>query len=244
MSDIGDYGGGYSGEQSTQTEANFLQMMPGETEAEWRNRLAAAGYPTAELPPNAIGSSATSQGVPPGTTSWQNQIGKTSGTGNGSTNIMGTTPEAMRRGAGGSGPGGGSPVQSAGSSSYANALAGLMAANAGSGGGGQGGGMDQTGLHGTWAQGMGMGTQLAPQGSAHSASSGPGMFQYGDEGIVHGKANNDPGSMPNVLRQLLMGRMRPTWINSAYTNQPNPYDQGGYSAQPMARNYLNQLAGR
>lgn len=234
MSDMGDYGGGdYSGEQSFQTEEDFQRMLPGESEADWLKRLRGAGFKVSEF---------QGQGVPiggqaaPGFTNWENQIGKTSGTGPGSSNLGGTTPEAMRRGAGG----GGGP-QSAGSSSYANTLADLLRANGGSGGGGggggQGGGMDQTGLHSNWSQGMGMGTMLSPMSNERTSSSGPGAV-YDLEGMRLARSSRgDPGSMANVLRQLLF--QRPTWINSTYQNQPNPY-MGSANYAP-AHNYLDQL---
>jgi len=234
MSDMGDYGGGdYSGEQSFQTEGDFQRMLPGESEADWLKRLRAAGFNPQEF--QGAGVPITGQAAP-GFTNWENQIGKTSGTGPGSSNLGGTTPEAMKRGAGG---GGGGLPQSAGSSSYANTLAQLMSANAGSGGGGgQGGGMDANGLHSNWIQGMGMGTMLSPQGNQGTTGAGPGAV-YDTEGMRLARSSRgDPGSMANVLK-MLMFQERPQWIHSKYINQENPY--GNYNAGPMAQNYLNQL---
>lgn len=227
MSDIGD---GYSGEQSFQTEENFQQMLPGESEADWLKRLRGAGFKVAEFSGPGVSNAA------PGFTDWSQQIGKTSGTGNGSTNIGGTTSESMKRGT----VGGGTYGSNAGSgSSYANALAGLMAAN-GSSGGGSGGGMGggQAAQHSNWSQGMGMGTMLTPMSNDGTSGSGPGAV-YDPDGVrLAQQSRQTPGSMTNILRQLLE---RPTWINSKYTNQVNPYDSGGFGNAPAARNYLNQL---
>ena len=96
----------------------------------------------------------------------------------------------------------------------------------------------QSGLHSNWTQGMGMGTMLSPMSNEGTTSSGPGAV-YDLEGMrLAQQSRPTQGSMSNMLRMLLQ---RPTWINSTYTNQVNPYDSGGYGNQPMARNYLDQL---
>lgn len=255
MSDMGDYNGdtgdwnvGLRGENGAKDSTEFIKIRPGESEADFIKRLQKAGLQVSEFPdtsntlgnggPQTVGYSP--QATQPGFTDWNNQIGKTSGTGPGSTNIMGTTPEAMKRGAG---PGGES------GSSYANALADLMKANspttygagagagsAGAGSAGQGAGMNTV----QWQPGNSMSSFLAPTGTAKT-SQGAGGFQGGGAGFYgndwHPTSQNIHPSIANVLQQLL----RPTWINSRYTNQVNPYDSGGGGAAPMAQNYLNQL---
>lgn len=249
MSDMGDYSGDYGdwnvglrGENGVKDSTEFIKIRPGESEADFIKRLQKAGLQVSEFPDtsNTLGGGPmgySPQATQPGFTDWNNQIGKTSGTGPGSTNIMGTTPEAMKRGAG---PGGDT------SNSYNNALSDLLKANspttygAGAGGAGQGaGGMNTT----QWMPGNSMSSFLAPTGTAKT-SQGAGGFQGGGAGFYgndwHPVSQNiqPSSSMMNLLTLL---QNKPSWIPSKYINQANPYDSGGFGAPQMARNYLNQL---
>lgn len=252
MSDMGDYSGdsgdwnvGLRGDNGAKDSTEFIKIRPGESEADFIKRLQKAGLQVSEFPDtsNTLGNGGTMgyspQATQPGFTDWNNQIGKTSGTGPGSTNIMGTTPEAMKRGAG--------PGESG--SSYANALADLMKANSpttyGAGAGGAGAGGQGASSMNTvqWMPGNSMSSFLAPTGTAKT-SQGAGGFQGGGAGFYgndwHPVSQNiqPSSSMMNLLTLL---QNKPAWINSKYTNQANPYDSGGSETRTMARNYLNQL---